>query len=110
MADYHDCKDSPHLQKIEVERKTQEKQTDLAFLSRLAREYGIVFSVRGDQLVFMDTEEMCIRDRECTFRPETRRKSGRCDPGSQKHWQYIETFLILCHVAGDMGNCDLWII
>lgn len=46
------------LQKIEVERKTQEKQTDLAFLSRLAREYGIVFSVRGDQLVFMDTEEL----------------------------------------------------
>lgn len=31
------------LQKIEVEHKTQEKQTDLAFLSRLAREYGIVF-------------------------------------------------------------------
>lgn len=46
------------LQKIEVERKTQEKQTDLAFLSGLAKEYGIVFSVRGDQLVFMDTEEL----------------------------------------------------
>lgn len=27
-------------------------------MSGLAKEYGIVFSVRGDQLVFMDTEEL----------------------------------------------------
>lgn len=46
------------LQKIEIERKTQEKQTDLAFLSSLAKEYGIIFSIRGTQLVFMDTDEL----------------------------------------------------
>lgn len=46
------------LQKIEIERKTQDRQTDLSFLSGLAKEYGIVFSVRGDQLVFMDNDEL----------------------------------------------------
>lgn len=46
------------LQKIEIERKTQDKQTDLAFLAGLAKEYGIVFSVRGGQLVFMDIDEL----------------------------------------------------
>jgi phage protein D len=46
------------LQKIEIERKTQDNQTDIAFLSDLAKEYGIVFSVRGDQLVFIDRDEL----------------------------------------------------
>lgn len=46
------------LQKIVIERKTQERQTDISFLSGLAKEYGIVFSVRGGQLVFMDTDEL----------------------------------------------------
>ncbi len=46
------------LQKIEIERKTQDRQTDLAFLSGLAKEYGIVFSVRGNQLVFIDIDEL----------------------------------------------------
>ncbi|MDR1120887.1 MAG: hypothetical protein LBM08_08210 [Dysgonamonadaceae bacterium] len=46
------------LQKIEIGRKTQDNQTDIAFLSDLAKEYGIVFSVRGDQLVFIDRDEL----------------------------------------------------
>jgi phage protein D len=46
------------LQKIEIGRKTQDNQTDIAFLSDLAKEYGILFSVRGDQLVFIDREEL----------------------------------------------------
>lgn len=46
------------LQKIEIERKTQERQTDLSFLAGLAKEFGILFSVRGDQLVFFDVEEL----------------------------------------------------
>lgn len=46
------------LQKIEIERKTQDRQTDLAFLAGLAKEYGIVFSVRGGQLVFIDIDEL----------------------------------------------------
>ena len=46
------------LQKIEIERKTQDRQTDLSFLADLAKEYGIVFSVRGSQLIFIDIEEL----------------------------------------------------
>lgn len=46
------------LQKIQIERKTQDRQTDLSFLAGLAKEYGILFSVRGDQLVFMDIDEL----------------------------------------------------
>lgn len=46
------------LQKIQIERKTQDRQTDLSFLAGLAKEYGIVFSVRGDQLIFMDSDEL----------------------------------------------------
>ena len=46
------------LQKIEIGRKTQDNETDLHFLSSLAKEYGLVFSVRGDQLVFMDKADL----------------------------------------------------
>lgn len=43
------------LASIILERKTQERQTDLSFLASLAREYGLIFSVRGGQLVFYDS-------------------------------------------------------
>ncbi len=46
------------LQEIEIGRKTQDRQTDLSFLAKLAREYGILFSIRGNQLVFMELEEL----------------------------------------------------
>jgi phage protein D len=46
------------LQKVEIDRKTQENETDLAFLSKLAKEYGIIFNVKGKQLVFMDIDEL----------------------------------------------------
>ena len=46
------------LQKIEIERKTQDDQTDIAFLAALAAEYGIIFSIRGTQLVFIDMDTM----------------------------------------------------
>jgi phage protein D len=49
------------MQSIEVERKTQDGQTDLSFLAGLAREYGITFSVRGAQLVFVDVSELEAR-------------------------------------------------
>lgn len=46
------------LAKIQIERKTQDGQTDISFLAKLAKEYGLIFSVRGEQLVFMTTEEL----------------------------------------------------
>ncbi len=42
------------LSQINLDRKTQENKTDLAFLSEIAKEYGFLFSIRGNQLVFID--------------------------------------------------------
>jgi phage protein D len=55
------------LQKIEFERTTQDNQTDLAFLAKLAKENGIVFSVRGKQLVFIDIDELENKESVATF-------------------------------------------
>jgi phage protein D len=46
------------MQEVEIERKTQDGQTDMSFLAGLAKEYGVTFSVRGAQLVFMDVSEL----------------------------------------------------
>lgn len=46
------------LEKIEIDRKTQDNVTDLAFLSSLAGEYGFIFSVHGKSLVFMSREQL----------------------------------------------------
>lgn len=43
---------------VKIERISQSDETDLAFLSRVADEYGHVFSVRGDQLVFSKLDEL----------------------------------------------------
>jgi phage protein D len=40
------------LSQINMERKTQEEKTDLAFLTELATEFGFIFSIRGNKLVF----------------------------------------------------------
>lgn len=40
------------LNQIFIDRKTQEEKTDLQFLSELATEYGFIFSVKGDNLIF----------------------------------------------------------
>ena len=37
---------------IRIERVTQDRETDLGFLTRISKEYGYVFSVRGTTLVF----------------------------------------------------------
>lgn len=61
FADKHNLKlvgNTSSLQKIEIDRKTQDRQTDLSFLQGLAREYGLIFSIRGNQLVFIDMDEL----------------------------------------------------
>lgn len=61
FADKHDLKLTGNiggLAKIQIERKTQEKQTDISFLSSLAKEYGLIFSVKGDMLIFMSSDEL----------------------------------------------------
>lgn len=42
------------ISEINLDRKTQENKTDLAFLSELSKEYGFLFSVKGNNLVFID--------------------------------------------------------
>lgn len=46
------------LNQINLERKTQEEKTDLAFLTELATEYGFIFSIRGDLLIFTSYYEL----------------------------------------------------
>lgn len=43
---------------LAFERITQNEETDLAFLKRIATAYGYVFSVRGNQLVFHDRTKL----------------------------------------------------
>lgn len=71
------------LQKIEIERKTQDKRTDLAFLANLANEYGIVFSVRGNQLVFMDIDELEKQPAVLTIHKNEMSKARFTDKTSQ---------------------------
>ena len=71
------------LQKIEIERKTQDKQTDLSFLTGLAKEYGIIFSVRGDQLVFIDIDELEARAAVLTIHKNEISKGRFTDKTSQ---------------------------
>lgn len=40
------------LSQINMDRKTQEEKTDLQFLSELGTEYGFLFSIKGEKLVF----------------------------------------------------------
>jgi phage protein D len=41
------------LDQINLDQQTQEEETDLFFLSKIAKEYGFLFSIKGDKLTFM---------------------------------------------------------
>jgi phage protein D len=43
---------------VTIARTIQDNTNDLAFLAKLAQDYGLVFSLRGDQLVFSSIEEL----------------------------------------------------
>ncbi|MDR3134259.1 MAG: hypothetical protein LBU42_09640 [Prevotellaceae bacterium] len=46
------------LEKIAIDRKTQERQTDLSFLSNLAKDYGYALSLHWDTLYFTDKAQL----------------------------------------------------
>jgi len=46
------------LSQIWLDRKTQENKTDLAFLSELAKEYGFMFTVKGQKMVFISYHDL----------------------------------------------------
>ncbi len=43
---------------ITIQRNTQYRETDLAYLYRLSKQYGLVFSIRDNQLLFYDVYEL----------------------------------------------------
>jgi len=46
------------LSQIWLDRKTQNTKTDLAFLSELAKEYGFMFTVKGQKMVFISYHDL----------------------------------------------------
>lgn len=43
---------------IRIARNTQDQETDLAYLARISKEYGYVFSIRGNLLIFTSVYEL----------------------------------------------------
>jgi len=71
IADKHGLKligDTSRLANIEVGRKTQDNESDISFLSGVARKYGIIFSVRGDQMIFLNPEDLEKEDSIASFK------------------------------------------
>lgn len=54
----YDKKISLGLNKITLERTTQYQEGDLAYLARIAEEYGFAFSVKGDVMVFYNIKTL----------------------------------------------------
>jgi len=57
IADKHDLKVVGNIAPLKFKRKTQ-NCTDLEFLRKLAEDYGYLFTVKGDFLVFVPFEEI----------------------------------------------------
>lgn len=55
------------VEQIPVRRLTQSRETDLAFMGRLAQMFGYAFSVRGNQLVFYNVLELEAQDAVLTI-------------------------------------------
>lgn len=88
FADKHGLKivgSTTALNEVEIERKTQENQTDLGFLSGIAKDYGFVFSIRGGQLVFMDAGELESRPAIMELTPERLSKCSLKDKTAQTY-------------------------
>jgi phage protein D len=64
------------LEQIEINRKTQERQTDLSFLSTLAKDYGYALSLHGDYLYFTSKEQLESRSALLTI-PRTAMSTAR---------------------------------
>ena len=62
--------DTSRLNNIPFDRKTQNDVNDLSFLHKTAKEYGFIFSVRGEQLVFLDPSELEKVDAILSFKRE----------------------------------------
>lgn len=54
VADQHSLTLQDNVPVIRFTRITQQHESDLAFLNRIAKQYGIIFSIRGGNLTFYD--------------------------------------------------------
>lgn len=52
IAEAHGLTVEGEISDIRIERKTQDRETDLAFLARIADEYGYMYSIRGTKIIF----------------------------------------------------------
>jgi len=53
LKDYSFDQTVSKLDGVMIDRVTQNQETDLAFLTRIAAQHGLIFSVKGEQLIFM---------------------------------------------------------
>lgn len=58
VAGRHGLKAEGIIEDVRLGRVTQNRESDLAFLKRIAKEYGYVFSVRGTRLTFTSVYEL----------------------------------------------------
>lgn len=78
-------------------RISQNRETDLEFLKRVAAGYGIVFSVRSDKMVFTDQQQLEKRgaskviDKTDISRFSLRHKSVKTYAGAQVAWKNPDT-------------------
>lgn len=58
IAQKHNLTLVGNIDDIKIERITQNQETDLAFLKRIAEEYGYIFKIADETLVFYKTEKL----------------------------------------------------
>lgn len=58
IAKKHNLKLVGNIADVKIQRITQNQQKDLEFLKNLAEEYGYIFKITSDKLVFYETEKL----------------------------------------------------
>ena len=90
IADKHGLKlmgDTSRLANIEIGRKTQDNESDISFLSGIARRYGIIFSVRGDKMIFLNPEDLEKEDAIAAFNRYQISTYSFKDKTSDTYWE-----------------------
>lgn len=49
------------LDNLSLPRVTQDRQTDIEFLAKLAKDYGVIFSIKGENLIFTHPDTLTSR-------------------------------------------------
>lgn len=62
VADKHSLKLVGSIQEVKIKRITQNKKRDLEFLKNLAEEYGYIFKISDNKLIFYETAKLKSTD------------------------------------------------